>query len=139
MNKTELARSLFDAFLSGDRERAEALLAADFTFSSPYDDAIDRASYFERCWPNRDAVRAIRIRSVAENESDAFVAYECETTGGGKFENAIADYSKVVELSPAYAGGYVGRAKAYEKLEGKSSNKAKEDFSKATKFGYSPR
>ena len=87
MNKTELARSLFDAFLSGDRERAEALLAADFTFSSPYDDAIDRASYFERCWPNRDAVRAIRIRSVAENESDAFVAYECETTGGGKFEN----------------------------------------------------
>ena len=59
--------------------------------------------------------------------------------GGGKFENAIADYSKVVELSPAYAGGYVGRAKAYEKLEGKGSKKAKEDFSKATKFGYSPR
>ena len=26
-------------------------LADDFTFTSPYDDAIDKADYFERCWP----------------------------------------------------------------------------------------
>ena len=47
-------RALYDAFRERRRQDAEALLAASFTFTSPYDDKIGRATYFERCWPNGD-------------------------------------------------------------------------------------
>ena len=30
----------------------EALIAPNFHFTSPLDTALDRATYFERCWPN---------------------------------------------------------------------------------------
>jgi hypothetical protein len=42
----------FTAFNAKDRETIEGLFSSLFTFTSPYDDAIDRATYFERCWPN---------------------------------------------------------------------------------------
>ena len=47
-------RACFEAFRDRRRDDAEAVIADDFTFTSPYDDAIDRAAYFERCWPNGD-------------------------------------------------------------------------------------
>ena len=48
----EFARACFTAYETKDRPALEALLAADFTFTSPLDDCIDRDAYFERCWPN---------------------------------------------------------------------------------------
>ena len=47
-----LARRCFETYQTRDREALEGLLADDFTFTSPYDDHIDRATYFVRCWPN---------------------------------------------------------------------------------------
>jgi ketosteroid isomerase-like protein len=83
----DIVRKFFAAFLSGDRAFAEETLAKRFTFSSPYDDEIDRAAYFERCWPNRGAIRAHRIETVIAAGSEAFVLYEVETTGGDRFRN----------------------------------------------------
>lgn len=45
------ARELYLAFAAGDREVVEGILADEFTFSSPVDVGLDRAEYFERCWP----------------------------------------------------------------------------------------
>jgi ketosteroid isomerase-like protein len=48
-SKTEIIRKLFAAYLSNDRKSVEAAFTDDFRFISPYDDEIDKATYFERC------------------------------------------------------------------------------------------
>jgi hypothetical protein len=42
---------VFHVFASGDRAATEGLLASDYVFYSPPDPGLDRAGYFERCWP----------------------------------------------------------------------------------------
>ena len=46
--KAETLKRLFETFRSQDRDVAEALIADSFTFTSPYDDAIDKQAYFEK-------------------------------------------------------------------------------------------
>ena len=82
-----VVRACFAAFKDRRREDAEALISEDFTFTSPYDDAIDRAAYFERCWPNGDRFSAFDIECVAANGEGAFVTYFCNTTDGLSFRN----------------------------------------------------
>jgi ketosteroid isomerase-like protein len=81
------ARGLFEAFFNRRREDAEALIADDFTFTSPYDDGIDRATYFERCWPNGDHFSDFRIERVSVDGDGAFVTYFCTTKDGTSFRN----------------------------------------------------
>ena len=47
-----LARQVYEAFAAADRDLIERLLADDFEFHSPPDPHLDRAGYFERCWPH---------------------------------------------------------------------------------------
>lgn len=44
----------------------EALLTNDFTFTSPKDDHIDLATYFARCWPNSERIKAFPIENLFE-------------------------------------------------------------------------
>ncbi len=83
----ELARSAYRAYETKDRQILEDLLAADFTFSSPRDDHIDRAAYFERCWPNAERIRRFRFIKLVEDAPDVFVLYEAERAAGGWFRN----------------------------------------------------
>ena len=82
-----VVRACFAAFKDRRREDAEALISEDFTFTSPYDDAIDRAAYFERCWPNGDRFSALDIERVAVDGEGAFVTYLCTTIDGLSFRN----------------------------------------------------
>ena len=86
-NRTDLVRDYFAAFQAGDRPVMEAALTDDFTFTSPYDDAIDRAAYFERCWPNSKLFRSMTVEKVGADGNDVFVRYSCETTDGKTFRN----------------------------------------------------
>ena len=54
-DRLKLARDAYGAYESGDRSVVEELLTDDFTFYSPADVGIDRAKYFERCWPEPSA------------------------------------------------------------------------------------
>lgn len=85
--KERAVRALFTAFMSGDRQRAEALLSDDFTFTSPYDDAIDKAAYFERCWPNSKHLKEQSIERVAVDADAVFVLYRAVTDEGKSFHN----------------------------------------------------
>ncbi|AGB43885.1 nuclear transport factor 2 family protein [Mesorhizobium sp. ESP6-5] len=85
--KSDLVRGYFAAFQAGDRAVMEATLADDFTFTSPYDDAIDRTTYFERCWPNGKLFRSMTIERICEDGAAAFVLYGCETVDGKSFRN----------------------------------------------------
>lgn len=84
---TGIVRAYFGAYESENRAVAETLLADDFTFTSPNDDAIDRATYFERCWPNSDAARDQQIEKIVVDGNKAFVTYLCSSVGGKSFRN----------------------------------------------------
>jgi len=84
---TGIVRAYFGAYESENREVAETLLADNFTFTSPNDDAIDRATYFERCWPNADQVRDQQIEKIVIEGDKAFVTYLCSSAGGKSFRN----------------------------------------------------
>ena len=86
-SKMEIVRGVFDAYKSKDRGLIERLLADDFTFTSPYDDAIDRATYFERCWPNSEMIQTHVLERMFEHGDDVFVLYRCVTTDGKEFRN----------------------------------------------------
>ena len=49
-SKTEIIRALFAAYLANDRRAVEALSRTISASPVPYDDGIDKATYFERCW-----------------------------------------------------------------------------------------
>jgi ketosteroid isomerase-like protein len=79
-------RAYIGAYETENREAAEALLADDFRFTSPNDDSIDKATFFERCWPNRDASRDQKIENIVVEGDNAFVTYSC-VQGGKSFRN----------------------------------------------------
>ncbi len=77
------------------------VLADEFSFSSPSDDHIDRATYFERCWPNSERIRLHHIRTIAQSGNEAFVLYDAELTSGNTVRNAerfVFDGDKVKEI-----------------------------------------
>ncbi|RWH80469.1 MAG: nuclear transport factor 2 family protein [Mesorhizobium sp.] len=86
-SRSDLIRSYFAAYQANDRSVVEAVLTDDFTFTSPYDDAIDRATYFARCWPNSTLFKSIAVERICEDGNGAFVLYRCETLDGKVFRN----------------------------------------------------
>ena len=86
-SKIDLARGLYDAYRRQDRAQAELLLADDFTFTSPYDDAIDRVSYFQRCWPTSEFFAAFELEKIVEQGDDVFVQYKAVAKNGKQFRN----------------------------------------------------
>jgi len=49
-----VARANYEAYVAKDRRALEPLIADDFHFTSPLDNRINRATYFDRCWPNSE-------------------------------------------------------------------------------------
>ena len=85
--KSDVVRSVFAAYQSRDRGVVEHLLSDDFTFTSPYDDAIDRSTYFERCWPSSERIRTFDVERIFEQGTGAFVTYRIINDDGREFRN----------------------------------------------------
>jgi len=86
-SKADIIRRYFSAYEAKDRKTVEALLTDDFRFTSPYDDAIDKATYFARCWPNSDWIKTFNFERIVEDQDNAFVLYEIVTSGTKRFRN----------------------------------------------------
>jgi len=86
-NRAEIIRAIFAAYMANDRKAVEDALAEDFRFTSPYDDAIDRATYFERCWRNSDWIERHELKRIFVDGDEAFVTYKCLAKGGRNFRN----------------------------------------------------
>ena len=86
-DRLELARACYEAYVSGDRDVVESLLADDFTFYSPPDPGIDRATYFERCWPNSELIEAFDFKRLVQAGDEVIVTYESTKTDGSRFRN----------------------------------------------------
>lgn len=86
-SKAEIIRALFAAYLSNDRRTVEDSFTDDFRFTSPYDDRIDKATYFERCWRSSDWIERQDLERILVEGSEAFVTYRCVTRDGKSFRN----------------------------------------------------
>lgn len=87
-NPCDVARAAYRAFLTKDRAAMEKLVAADFHFTSPLDNRIDRAKFFERCWPNSSSIASFDFVHTIPMGDRVFVTYDgCSTTGKG-FRNS---------------------------------------------------
>lgn len=86
-DRLKLARDSYRAYESGDRRLLEELLTDDFTFYSPDDVGIDRATYFERCWPNFQQIEGFEFRRLLEDGDEVILTYEARRTDGRRFRN----------------------------------------------------
>ena len=86
-SKPEIIRAIFAAYLSNDRKVVEDALTDDFRFTSPYDDEIDKATYFERCWRNSDWIERNELERIFVEGDAAYVTYTCTAKGGKRFRN----------------------------------------------------
>ena len=80
-------RTAFDAYVAKDRAAIEAVMAEDLRFTSPYDNRIDRKTYFERCWPNSEQSAGFEFIHLAADGDQVFVTYEGRSKNGHKGRN----------------------------------------------------
>jgi ketosteroid isomerase-like protein len=86
-NKEEIIRALFAAYLSNDRDAVEDRFTGDFRLTSPYDDGIDKPTYFERCWRVSDWIERQELEKIFVQNDEAFVTYKCVAKDGKNFRN----------------------------------------------------
>jgi ketosteroid isomerase-like protein len=87
-DRLQVARDCYEAYESGDRSVLERALADDLVFYSPPDVGIDRARYFERCWPNAGMIEAFEfVRLVEVGDDEVLVTYESTRKDGSRFRN----------------------------------------------------
>jgi hypothetical protein len=63
------------------------VLTEDFVFSSPLDVGLDRAGYFERCWPGAGQGQQFDFVRVVQSGDEVIVTYEMTRTDGGRGRN----------------------------------------------------
>ncbi len=95
---------MYQAFASGDRGVIEAILSDDFRFSSPVDPDLDRAGYFERCWPGAGQGQRFDLVRMVPTGEEVIVTYEMTGRDGTRGRN-----TEVL----TFAGDRVQRAEVY--------------------------
>ena len=83
-----VARGCFEAYVAKDRAAIEALIDRDYHFTSPIDNALDRETYFARCWPNSKVMTGFKYIYQLEDGDRAFIVYEAHTRTGRTFRNS---------------------------------------------------
>jgi ketosteroid isomerase-like protein len=86
-DRAKIIHALFAAYKANDRKAVEDALTDDFRFTSPYDDEIDKATYFLRCWRNTDWIERHELEKIFVEGDEAFVTYKCLAKGGKSFRN----------------------------------------------------
>jgi len=86
-NRIQLAQAFYNAFAAGDRRFVEEHLAENFTFSSPPDPHLDRAGYFERCWPGSGTGQEFEFVRLIEAGAEVIVTYESRRPNGTQGRN----------------------------------------------------
>ena len=87
MSRLQLARQVYEAFAAGDRDAIERLLSDDFAFHAPPDPNLDRAGYFDRCWPHSGDGQTFEFVRLIESGDEVVVTYEATRPDGSRFRN----------------------------------------------------
>lgn len=79
----------YRAWADADRDAVERFVGDPFSFTSPYDDHLDRAEFFRVCWPNAGAQESFDLKLLLPDGGDgALVLYEGRLKGGATIRNA---------------------------------------------------
>ena len=108
-NKAAMIRRIFAAYLANDRGFVENAFSDDFRFTSPYDDALDKPAYFERCWKGSDWIERHELERIFVEGDEAFVTYRCVAKGGQTFRNTeffVFDGDKVKRIDVYFGATY---------------------------------
>lgn len=100
----QLVRDSYRAFSTADRALIESLLADELVFSAPPDPHLDRAGYFERCWPGAGGVRHFELVRLVEAGDDVLATYEATRSDGTRFRNTEVF---------GFSGGRIARIEVY--------------------------
>lgn len=108
MSNTEVVRASFEAYLAQDRGAADRVLADNLVFTSPQDDHIGKASYFDRCFPTTDRLKSQEILElVSAGDDGVFILYEYELRTGDRYRNTefiTVREGKIVEIQVFFGG-----------------------------------
>jgi hypothetical protein len=101
----QLVRTALRAYVKKDRAAIESVLADDYRFTSPLDNRLDRASYFDICWPGSKAFESVKVGHLVVDGNKAFITYEAVIAGNRlrNTERHTARDGKLVE-SEVYFG-----------------------------------
>ena len=108
-NKAAMIRRIFAAYLANDRAFVENAFSDDFRFTSPYDDALDKPAYFERCWKGSDWIERHELERIFVEGDEAFVTYRCVARGGRTFRNTeffVFEDDKVKRIDVYFGAAY---------------------------------
>jgi SnoaL-like domain len=86
-DRAQRVRDFYGAFAAGDRQFFERTLDADFSFSSPVDVGLDRAGFFERCWPGAGGGQEFKFVRLVESGDEVVVTYVMRRADGGRGRN----------------------------------------------------
>jgi ketosteroid isomerase-like protein len=86
-DRSAIARASYEAFAAADRDAIEQLLADELVFSSPADVGLDRAGFFDRCWPGAGQIKSFEIVRLIESGDEVVVTYQATRTDGTRFRN----------------------------------------------------
>ena len=86
----------------------DAVMAEDFTFTSPLDDRIGKSAFKKNCWDTQIAfVDRFDLELVMARGNEALVKYLCRTKNGKSFRNV--EYLRLsnqrIEAIECYFGG----------------------------------
>lgn len=87
VDRLKVVRDVYGAYASGDRQLVEEAMGEDLVFYSPPDPGIDRATYFERCWPNSETIETFEFVRLVEIGDEVLVTYESTKSDGRRFRN----------------------------------------------------
>ena len=87
MTQEQVVRAVFQAYTERNRSALEAIVAEDFLFVSPLDHEIDRAKYFELCWPNSEEIQSFDLIHLVASGEVVFVTYEGVGRYSKRFRN----------------------------------------------------
>lgn len=108
-SRPDIIRALFAAYRANDRGSVANCFTEDFRFTTPYEDAIDKATYFERCWRVSDWIERQRLEKIFLEGDEAFVTYEVVTKDGKRFRNTeffVFDGSKIRSIDVYFGAAY---------------------------------
>jgi ketosteroid isomerase-like protein len=108
-NKSGIIRALFAAYRANDRASVENSFTEDFRFTSPYDDRIDKATYFATCWRNSDWIERQQLEKIFVEGEEAFVTYQVVTKDGKRFRNTeffVFDGERIRRIDVYFGASY---------------------------------
>jgi ketosteroid isomerase-like protein len=85
-----LVRRWIAVWPAGDRAAADAMVAPDFHFTSPLDNRLNRATFFQRCWPNSAKMARMDVVRAVTTGRTVLVTYELTMKNGDRFRNTEA-------------------------------------------------